>query len=54
MGSDFVTHQNIQRYRQLLKTASDPKERDMILKLLAEAEAQERSQDGRAEGGQAI
>jgi len=35
---NFITHQNIERYRQLLKTTKDEIERKMILKLLAEEE----------------
>ncbi len=35
---NFITHQNIERYRHLLKTTKDEIERKMILKLLAEEE----------------
>jgi hypothetical protein len=35
---NFITHQNIERYRHLLKTTKDEIERRMILKLLAEEE----------------
>ena len=35
---NFITHQNIEHYRQLLKTTKDEIERKMILKLLAEEE----------------
>jgi len=35
---NFITHQNIEHYRQLLKTTKDESERKMILKLLAEEE----------------
>ena len=35
---NFITHQNIEHYKQLLKTTKDEIERKMILKLLAEEE----------------
>jgi hypothetical protein len=35
---NFITHQNIEHYRQLLKTTKDETERNMIFKLLAEEE----------------
>ena len=35
---NFITHRNIEHYRQLLKTTKDEIERKMILKLLAEEE----------------
>ena len=35
---NFITHQNIENYRQLLKTTKDESKRKMILKLLAEEE----------------
>ena len=35
---NFITQQNIEHYRQLLKTTKDEIERKMILELLAEEE----------------
>jgi len=35
---NFITHQNIEHYRQLLKTIKDETQRKMILKLLVEEE----------------
>ena len=48
---NFITHQNIERYRHLLKTTKDEIERKMILKLLAEEETAQLQQGAQNEGG---
>jgi hypothetical protein len=35
----FISHQNIEHYRAMLKTATDPEQRRVIEKLLFEEEA---------------
>ena len=35
----FVHRQNVEHYREMLKSATDPAQRDKIKKLLAEEEA---------------
>ena len=44
----FVTRQNIEHYRELLKITSDPAERRMIERLLADEEAKLKTYDGEA------
>jgi rubrerythrin len=39
----FVRRQNIEHYRDLLKTATDPAQRDMIEKLIAEEEEKQKN-----------
>lgn len=47
MTDDYVRHQNIQRFEQMLGSESDPLKRLQIERLLAEERA--RTQPGRAE-----
>ena len=39
MDYNFIHRQNVERYRELLKTVSDDSQRNVILQLLAEEEA---------------
>ena len=48
---NFITHQNIEHYRQLLKTTKDEIERRMVLKLLAEEEMAQLRQGAQNEDG---
>ena len=48
---NFITHQNIEHYRQLLKTTKDEIERRMVLKLLAEEEMAQLQQGAQNEDG---
>ncbi len=39
----FIRRQNLEHYRELLKTATDPAQRNMIEKLIAEEEEKQKS-----------